>query len=503
MVALDKMTGQDALDQQGAERRGRLCVADRRRRAGRPNGHDAHRRGRRRRSRVGRQADVAVSGASPTARPTSRRRSSPTTRCSTPRPTAPAARCSGCAPKAERCRAQEIYFTREMQNHHGGVVLVNGYLYGFNNSILTCLDFATGKMMWRHRSVGKGPSTYADGHLYILSEDNVVGLAEASPAGYREKGRFEIRRPGLAELGASGRERRPAVHPQSGHADELRRSGDVLKIGFTTMLIAGCPASVGLCMRGHDMASHRVVHRRRGVWGLSPATTLRRATADWTQWRGPNRDGAVAVVHGAGALARAADAAMEGRGRPRLRHAARRRQPRLHVLAAGRQRGDERARRATAARCCGRPAIRRRSRCTAPPRRMAPDRNRRRCSSNGRLYSIGMTGVVTAFDAATGKQLWQKPAPRPCRLYTSHAFSPLVDGGPVIFHVGGHDKGALTAFDAITGDVKWSWNGDGPGYGSPIVVDVRRHPPARHDHAGEDRRRRSPRPARCCGSARL
>ena len=53
-------------------------------------------------------------------------------------------------------KAQEIYFTREMQNHHGGVVLVNGYLYGFNNSILTCLEFATGKMMWRDRSVGKG-----------------------------------------------------------------------------------------------------------------------------------------------------------------------------------------------------------------------------------------------------------------------------------------------------------------------------------------------------------
>jgi outer membrane protein assembly factor BamB len=89
-------------------------------------------------------------------------------------------------------RAQEIYFTREMQNHHGGIVLVNGYLYGYNNSILTCLEFATGKMMWRHRSVGKGAVSYADGHLYILSEDNVVGLVEASPMAYREKGRFQI-----------------------------------------------------------------------------------------------------------------------------------------------------------------------------------------------------------------------------------------------------------------------------------------------------------------------
>ena len=88
--------------------------------------------------------------------------------------------------------AEEVYFTRDMRNHHGGVVVVDGYLYGFNNSILTCLNFATGERMWRDRSVGKGSLVYADGHLYILSENNVVGLVEASPAGYREKGRFEM-----------------------------------------------------------------------------------------------------------------------------------------------------------------------------------------------------------------------------------------------------------------------------------------------------------------------
>ena len=81
--------------------------------------------------------------------------------------------------------------------HHGGVVLVDGYLYGFHNSILTCLEFATGKLMWRDRSVGKGSLTYADGNLYILSQDNVVGLAEATPTGYNEKGRFEIADQGL------------------------------------------------------------------------------------------------------------------------------------------------------------------------------------------------------------------------------------------------------------------------------------------------------------------
>jgi outer membrane protein assembly factor BamB len=88
--------------------------------------------------------------------------------------------------------ATEVYFTREMQNHHGGVVLVGGYLYGYNNSILTCLEFATGKMMWRHRSVGKGALVYADNRLYLVGENQTVGLADASSTAYTERGRFRI-----------------------------------------------------------------------------------------------------------------------------------------------------------------------------------------------------------------------------------------------------------------------------------------------------------------------
>jgi outer membrane protein assembly factor BamB len=88
--------------------------------------------------------------------------------------------------------ASEVYHTASMSNHHGGMVVVDGYLYGFSDFILTCLEFATGKVMWRDRSVGKGSVTYADGHLYIQSENNMVGLAEASSTGYREKGRFPI-----------------------------------------------------------------------------------------------------------------------------------------------------------------------------------------------------------------------------------------------------------------------------------------------------------------------
>ena len=91
--------------------------------------------------------------------------------------------------------------------------------------------------------------------------------------------------------------------------------------------------------------------------------------------------------------------------------------------------------------------------------------------ANGRLYTLGMGGIVTAFDADSGKQLWQKPAGKVLPLYGTSA-SPLVDRGLVIVNVGGNNQGALTAFDANTGDVKWSWAGDGPSYASPLAADV-------------------------------
>jgi len=89
-------------------------------------------------------------------------------------------------------KADEIYFSREMQNHHGGVIFSNGFLYGYSNAILTCLEFNTGRVAWKDRSLGKGCLMEADGNLYLLSENNVAGLADAAPDGYREKGRFSI-----------------------------------------------------------------------------------------------------------------------------------------------------------------------------------------------------------------------------------------------------------------------------------------------------------------------
>ncbi|HEV7396479.1 MAG TPA: PQQ-binding-like beta-propeller repeat protein [Pyrinomonadaceae bacterium] len=93
--------------------------------------------------------------------------------------------------------------------------------------------------------------------------------------------------------------------------------------------------------------------------------------------------------------------------------------------------------------------------------------------SKGRVYTFGISGVLASHDAATGKLKWRKefskeyPATSP---WFGVAMSPVIDNGVLFAHVGGQDKGALTAFDAETGNIKWSNNLDGPAYSSPVVV---------------------------------
>jgi outer membrane protein assembly factor BamB len=93
--------------------------------------------------------------------------------------------------------AREVYFTREMRNHHSSSILVGDHLYGFSSGILTAMRFDTGEVAWKDRSVGKGSLVYADGMLYALSENGVVGLIEATPTGYSERGRFHIQQGSL------------------------------------------------------------------------------------------------------------------------------------------------------------------------------------------------------------------------------------------------------------------------------------------------------------------
>ena len=87
----------------------------------------------------------------------------------------------------------------------------------------------------------------------------------------------------------------------------------------------------------------------------------------------------------------------------------------------------------------------------------------------GRVFTLGIGGILSAFDLASGTLIWRVPAPGVLPDYGT-VTSPLVDGASVIAHVGGFGKGALTSFDAATGKPRWQWNGDGPAYGSPIIA---------------------------------
>ncbi len=91
--------------------------------------------------------------------------------------------------------AEVVYDNKNMSNHHGGVILLDGHLYGHSDGKgWVCQNFESGEIVWREReALGKGAITYADGRFYCLSEDTgeVVVIA-ASSAGWEEHGRFTL-----------------------------------------------------------------------------------------------------------------------------------------------------------------------------------------------------------------------------------------------------------------------------------------------------------------------
>ena len=91
--------------------------------------------------------------------------------------------------------ATEVYFEKKIQNHHGGLVLIDGFMYGEASGKLACVNFKTGEIVWSAPagSASKGSVTYADGHLYHRNEGGkgTVLLIEANPKKYVEKGRFD------------------------------------------------------------------------------------------------------------------------------------------------------------------------------------------------------------------------------------------------------------------------------------------------------------------------
>jgi outer membrane protein assembly factor BamB len=88
-------------------------------------------------------------------------------------------------------KAEEVYFNKKYQNHHGGLVLIDGYLYGEGSGNLVCIEFKTGKEMWRAKQAGKGSIAAADGKLYYRNEGGPIYLYDADPAKAVQRGSFK------------------------------------------------------------------------------------------------------------------------------------------------------------------------------------------------------------------------------------------------------------------------------------------------------------------------
>jgi len=196
------------------------------------------------------------------------------------------------------------------------------------------------------------------------------------------------------------------------------------------------------------------------------------AAEDWPQWRGPSRDGHVTTASAPSnwpaQLTRKWKIEVgEGHASP--------------VVAGGKVYVHSRQREREIVRCidlaAGRPIW---AKEYSAPYKMHPDATTHGKGpkstpvvADGRLYTLGISGILSCFDAKSGQLKWRKEFskqfPKTFPLYGT-AMSPLVHRGMVIVHVGGHDKGTLTAFNASTGVEEWSWGSDGPGYASPLVM---------------------------------
>lgn len=108
---------------------------------------------------------------------------------------------------------------------------------------------------------------------------------------------------------------------------------------------------------------------------------------------------------------------------------------------------------------------------TGPPSRHPGPRSSP-AVSEGKVVTIGVGGVLSCLDAATGKLLWRKdPYPKVVPQFFT-AMSPIIINGTAIAHLGGKGNGALIAYDLANGNQKWKWSEEGPEYASPALMTV-------------------------------
>jgi len=154
-------------------------------------------------------------------------------------------------------KAEEVYFSKKMQNHHGGMILFDGCLYGANGGneggFLVCLDFKTGNVLWDERDdaerrAPKGSVALADGRLYYRTEKGTMLLIEPNPKQYVERGRFD----------QPDRSQQPAwPHPVIANGKLYLRDQDLLfcydvKAGGNKIIFVSIPDSL---LHGYGLGS--------------------------------------------------------------------------------------------------------------------------------------------------------------------------------------------------------------------------------------------------------
>jgi outer membrane protein assembly factor BamB len=93
----------------------------------------------------------------------------------------------------DQAAVEKVWSSKDLDNHHGGVLLLDGYLYGSSfRGKWVCLDWKTGETMYSESGVGKGSLTYAEGMLYTLSEKSRMGLVKATPEGHEVISEFRL-----------------------------------------------------------------------------------------------------------------------------------------------------------------------------------------------------------------------------------------------------------------------------------------------------------------------
>ena len=202
---------------------------------------------------------------------------------------------------------------------------------------------------------------------------------------------------------------------------------------------------------------------------LSTLGVAQSAAPGWSQWRGPNRDGTVTTPLPSNwpvALTKRWELSVgAGQSSPVIagnRVVQHSRQGANEITRAiALDTGQELWRDEYAAPYNAHPATRRHG----PGPRSTP------AVARGRVFTFGISGILSALELETGKLLWRKEAPAVGPEFGT-AMSPLADGDNVIAHVGGMNGGALTAFDAATGAIRWQWSGDTPAYASPVIATI-------------------------------